>query len=102
MSTEQVTTSRKKEYVPPAVDADYYRILDLLDDKERAAVKRVRDFCDAVVAPVIEDYWARDKFPHELIPKIAELGIGGVGYQGYGAAGRRWLLDPLNSLWRAR
>ena len=102
MSTEQVTTSRKKEYVPPAVDADYYRILDLLDDEERAVVKRVRDFCDAVVAPVIEDYWARDKFPHELIPKIAELGIGGVGYQGYGAAGGRWLLNGIICMELAR
>jgi glutaryl-CoA dehydrogenase len=102
MSTEQVTTSRKKEYVPPAVDADYYRILDLLDDEERAVVKRVRDFCDAVVAPIIEDYWARDKFPHELIPKIAELGIGGVGYQGYGAAGGRWLLNGIICMELAR
>ena len=102
MSTEQVTTSRKKEYVPPAVDADYYRVLDLLDDGERAAVKRVRDFCDTAVAPVIEDYWARDKFPHELIPKIAELGIGGVGYQGYGAAGGRWLLNGIICMELAR
>ena len=102
MSTEQVTTSRKKEYIPPDVDGDYYRILDLLDDKERAVVKRVRDFCEAVVAPVIEDYWARDKFPHELIPKIAELGIGGVGYQGYGAAGGRWLLNGIICMELAR
>src|SRR5262249_19292728 len=31
--------------------------------------------------------WARDKFPFEVIPKLAALGIGGVGYQGYGSAG---------------
>ena len=102
MSTEQVTTSRKKEYIPPDVDGDYYRILDLLDDKERAVVKRVRDFCEAVVAPIIEEYWARDKFPHELIPQIAELGIGGVGYEGYGAAGGRWLLNGIICMELAR
>ena len=102
MSTEQVTTSRKKEYIPPDVDGDYYRTLDLLDDKERAVVKRVRDFCEAVVAPIIEEYWARDKFPHELIPQIAELGIGGVGYEGYGAAGGRWLLNGIICMELAR
>ena len=29
----------------------------------------------------------RDKFPFEIIPKIAALGIGGVAYKGYGSAG---------------
>jgi glutaryl-CoA dehydrogenase len=48
---------------------------------------------EAEVAPIIEDYWARDQFPHEIIPKLAALdvNIAGVGYQGYGAAGGSWL-----------
>src|SRR5437879_12089644 len=33
---------------------------------------------------------------------MAEVGIGGVGYQGYGAAGGNWLLNGLVSMELAR
>jgi hypothetical protein len=36
------------------VNGDFYRITDLLDQKERAVVKRVRDFMEAAVAPIID------------------------------------------------
>lgn len=56
--------ARTAETVPtPSVDGDFYRIADLLDEKERALTRRVRDFMETEVAPVIEDYWARDTFP---------------------------------------
>jgi glutaryl-CoA dehydrogenase len=87
--------ARKKEYSPPPVDSDYYRILDVLDSQERAVAQRVRDFAETEIAPIIEDYWGRDEFPHEIIPKLPALGIGGVGYQGYGAAGGSWLLNGI-------
>jgi glutaryl-CoA dehydrogenase len=86
----------------PSVDGDFYRIADLLDEKERAVTRRVRDFMETEVAPVIEDYWARDKFPFELIPKIARVGIGGVGYEGYGAAGGSMLLNGFVAMELAR
>jgi glutaryl-CoA dehydrogenase len=57
----------------------------VLNDNERALLRRVRDFAEGVVAPVIEEYWGRDEFPFAIIPKMAEIGIGGVGYQGFGA-----------------
>jgi len=62
----------------------------------------VRAFTEGVVAPIIEDYWGRDEFPFEIIPKMAEVGIGGVGYEGYSAAGGSWLLNGLSRWsWRA-
>ena len=57
---------------------------------------------EAEVAPIIEDYWARDKFPFEIIPKIAAVGIGGVGYEGYGAAGGSMLLNGFVAMELAR
>jgi glutaryl-CoA dehydrogenase len=95
---------KARAYVPPPVNGDFYRITDLLDQKERAVVKRVREFMEAEVAPIIEDYWARDQFPHEIIPKLAALdvNIAGVGYQGYGAAGGSWLLSGLIAMELAR
>ena len=102
MATQQAKTTAKPDYAPPPVEGDFYRIAAILNESERALLKRVREFTEGVVAPVIEDYWSRDAFPFEIIPKIAEVGIGGVGYEGYGAAGGSWLLNGLVSMELAR
>ena len=52
-------------------------------------LQRVREFMDKEVEPVINRYWTREEFPHELIPGFAELGIAGTPYTGYGCPGRR-------------
>src|ERR1700733_9591244 len=95
MTTEPAKSIGKMDYAPPPVDGDFYRIAAVMNDGERALLKNVRAFTEGVIAPVIEDYWNRDAFPFEIIPKMAEVGIGGVGYQGYGAAGGSWLLNGL-------
>ena len=46
--------AKERGYVPPLVNGDFYRITDLLDQKERAVVKRVRDFMEAAAAPIID------------------------------------------------
>ena len=46
--------TKQRAYIPPPVNGDFYRITDLLDQKERAVVKRVRDFMGAAVAPIID------------------------------------------------
>jgi glutaryl-CoA dehydrogenase len=94
--------TRKPVYSPPAPEGDFYRIADVLDVAEGAIVARVRAFMESEVAPIIEDYWARDKFPFEVVPKLAALGIGGVGYQGYGCAGGRMLLNGVICMELAR
>jgi glutaryl-CoA dehydrogenase len=94
--------SAKSDYNPPVVNGDFYRICDILDDKERAIVARVRAFAEGEVAPIAEEYWAKDKFPFEIVPKMAALGIAGVGYQGYGAAGGSWLLNGFICMELAR
>jgi glutaryl-CoA dehydrogenase len=102
MMNSQTPSARKMDYSPPPVVGDFYRITDVLDEEERAVVKRVRDFMESEVAPIIEDYWARDKFPFEVIPKIAALGIGGIGYKGFGSAGGSMLLNGFISMELAR
>jgi glutaryl-CoA dehydrogenase len=56
------------------------------------------------VAPIIENYWGRDQFPHEIIPRLGALddNIAGVGYQGYGAAGGSWPLNGFIAMEMAR
>jgi len=56
---------------------DYYLIDDLLTDEERSIRDTVRDFVSNEVIPIIEKYNQDMKFPSELVPKMAELGIFG-------------------------
>jgi hypothetical protein len=38
---------------------------DFFPTGECALIERVRAFMESEVAPLIKEYWARDKFPHE-------------------------------------
>ena len=102
MANAQATRPPKPDYAPPPINGDFYGIATVLNDKEHALVQRVRAFTEGVVAPVIEEFWSRDEFPFAIIPKMAEIGIGGVGYQGYGAAGGSWLLNGFVAMELAR
>jgi len=57
--------------------SDLYLVDELLTDDERRIRSTLREFCDAEVLPVINDYWERAEFPFGLLPKIAELGLAG-------------------------
>ncbi len=67
---------------------DYYLIDDMYTDEEKAIRDTVRDFVSAEVKPIIEHYNQEMKFPQDLIPKMAELGIFGptipIEYGGMG------------------
>jgi len=49
---------------PPQVDGDFYSILATMSEEDQALVRRVRAFLESEVAPIINDYWFRDEFPH--------------------------------------
>jgi len=66
---------------------DYYGVDDLLTDEERIIRKTVRDFVEREALPLIEDHNAREAFPKQLIPRMAELGMFGANLKGYGCAG---------------
>src|SRR5437773_9133410 len=71
----------------PAPNSDFYELYGTLKPEEFAIVKRVREFMEAKVAPVITKYWCEDSFPFELLPAVKELGVGGIGLKGYGCPG---------------
>lgn len=67
---------------------DYYNFDSLLTEEEILVRNTVREFVDEQVIPIIEDYYMRGEFPHQLIPKMAELGIFGATLPAkYGCAG---------------
>ena len=90
------------ESAPPAVEGDFYDLAGLLEEEDRLLLKRVRSFMEEHVAPVINVYWGKAEFPFEVLGAMAELGIAGLAYSGYGCPGRSFLLDGFVALELAR
>jgi glutaryl-CoA dehydrogenase len=67
--------------------ADFFDIRALLSDDERLIRDSVARFVDREVVPIIADCFAAERFPTELVPRLAELGLFGATLQGYGCAG---------------
>jgi glutaryl-CoA dehydrogenase len=74
----------------------------LLDDEDRKLLDRVREYMTTHVEPVINDFWTRAAFPHDLVPGMAELGIAGLQFDGPGCPGRSSLVDGMVSMELAR
>src|SRR5713226_504593 len=90
------------EKMLPQANSDFYAIGTTISEEDQAFLLRVRAFLEAEVAPVITEYWIREEFPHQLLPKMAELHIMGVPYQGYGCPGKSYVLDSLLMMELAR
>lgn len=68
--------------------ADLFNIDAALTEEERAIRDTVREFVDEKILPVIGDCYVQGKFPDELIPGLAELGVLGANLpEEYGCAG---------------
>lgn len=91
----------KQKPLPP-IDGDFYDLSDLLTPEERQIQLKVRDFMEREVKPIANEYWLRDEFPFQLIPKMAELDIAGLTYDGYGCPNRRFLLEGFLAMEMAR
>jgi glutaryl-CoA dehydrogenase len=98
--TESKNVKKARPLPPP--NSDFYQMIELLNESERAKVKQVRSFMEAAVAPVINKYWAEDSFPFDLLPGIRDLQIAGLGYEGYGCPGGSNLLACYASMEIAR
>jgi glutaryl-CoA dehydrogenase len=67
---------------------DFFDIDSQLSDDERAVRDSVRRFVDDKVLPIIGDAYVEGRFPKELIPEMAELGVLGANLpEEYGCAG---------------
>ena len=67
---------------------DFYNIDSLLNEDERAVRDSVRRFVDERVLPIIGRCYVEGRFPKELVPEMAELGVFGANLpEEYGCAG---------------
>ena len=75
--------------MPPKFSGvDFYKIDGLLSEEERAIRDTVRAWVDDNLMPVIGEAYVAGKFPKQLIPGMAELGLFGANLpEEYGCAG---------------
>ena len=67
---------------------DIYNIDFALSEEERAIRDSIRQFVDEKVIPVIGKAYVEGRFPKEIIPQMAELGVFGANLpEEYGCAG---------------
>ena len=72
----------------PEADGDFYLLSNTLSPEDNALRLKVRSFMEAEVQPIINEFWSRDEFPFELLPKFQALGIAGLPIKGYGCPGK--------------
>jgi glutaryl-CoA dehydrogenase len=67
---------------------DFFNVDSLLSEEERAVRASVRAFVDEHVLPIIGKCYVDGRFPREIVPKMAELGVFGANLpEEYGCAG---------------
>ncbi len=73
--------------MPSFPGVDFLDFDSLLSDDEKLARQTARQFADEEILPIIEQHNREGKFPLQLVPKMAELGLFGASLKGYGCAG---------------
>ena len=63
---------------------DFYHMDSLLTGEERTFRDKVRKFVDDECLPIIAEYFDKGTFPLALIPRMANLGLFGIHFDGYG------------------
>jgi len=67
---------------------DFYAMDSLLAEEERAVRETIRAWVDEQLMPIIGECYVEGRFPRELIPGLAELGVLGANLpEEYGCAG---------------
>ena len=67
---------------------DFFDIDSTLSEEERAVRESVRQFVDERILPIIGDCYVEGRFPKEIIPGLAELGVFGANLpEEFGCAG---------------
>ena len=75
---------------------DFYILDDLYTEEEKAIRDTVRDFVNEQILPIIEKYNQDMKFPMQIIPQMAELGLfGPTIHAEYGGLGLNYITYGL-------
>ncbi|MFO7259001.1 MAG: acyl-CoA dehydrogenase family protein, partial [Bacteroidota bacterium] len=98
----KVMSGGTREHKVPDIDGDFYDLSHLLSPEEREVQLRVREFMNTTIRPIVNEYWLRDEFPHQIVPEMAKLNVCGLTYHGYGCPGKSALLEGFLAMEMAR
>ena len=62
--------------------ADILSVADQLNDDERKKLQQIHEFLQTEIRPVVGPYWDREELPFDLLPKLAEHGLGAIELSG--------------------
>ncbi|MEQ1665159.1 MAG: acyl-CoA dehydrogenase family protein [Bdellovibrionales bacterium] len=77
---------------------NYMNFDSLLSEDEIMVRQSVRDFVSEEVIPVLQECNRLEKFPMELVPRFAEMGLLGTNLHGYGCPGLNNVAYGLSTL----
>lgn len=80
---ESPSSSQRRRLDP----LDIYDIRSQLSEEERMVQDSVARLVNDKVLPIIQECFEQHRFPRELIPELAALGLLGSSIEGYGCAG---------------
>jgi glutaryl-CoA dehydrogenase len=66
---------------------DFFDLRSALSDEEQMVQETVGRLVDEKILPTIADCFEHHRFPSELVPELAGLGLLGASLEGYGCAG---------------
>jgi glutaryl-CoA dehydrogenase len=66
---------------------DFFALDELFTEEERMVRDTVREWVQTEFMPIIEEHNRAAKFPQQVVPQLAELGVLGASLHGYGCAG---------------
>jgi glutaryl-CoA dehydrogenase len=76
MSVTTLSAPPTSPYLDPgSLPGDFYTFEDLLSAEQRDVIERLREFLRSEVAPIVNDYWERAEFPHDVWAGFAATGI---------------------------
>ncbi|MDF2443579.1 MAG: glutaryl-CoA dehydrogenase [Subtercola sp.] len=55
--------------------SDFFGYSDLLSDEEKERLAALREYLESEVKPIVNDLWEKAEFPHQVIKRLAELGL---------------------------
>jgi len=69
------------------VSLDLFDVRSMLSEEELMTQKTVARFVDEKFLPIIQECFEEHRFPLDLVPELANLGLFGITIKGYGCAG---------------
>ncbi len=93
---------KRGQHKLPPIDGDFYDMALKLTPAQRQLQMKVRNFMEDEIRPIANEYWNKAEFPFQIIPKMAELNICGLTYDGYGTPNENYVMEGIVAMELAR